>query len=118
MRKARPPHVRDTKESRLLLVLLIVIAFALITVDIRGGEDSPIDGARKAAATVLGPVESGVAGAVDPIAALERENAALKTRLGSDARNQSRVRQLDAMLKKAGAGQYGIRGAEVVAIGP
>ncbi|MGA4859273.1 rod shape-determining protein MreC [Streptomyces koyangensis] len=127
--------MRDTRESRLLLVLLIVIAFALITVDIRGGEDSPIDGARKAAATVLGPVESGVAGAVDPIgnaigavrdsgsrhdriAALERENAALKTRLGSDARNQSRVRQLDAMLKKAGAGQYGIRGAEVVAIGP
>ncbi|CAM5449578.1 hypothetical protein SDIAM26S_04176 [Streptomyces diastaticus subsp. diastaticus] len=110
--------MRDTREAGLLLVLLIAIAFALITVDIRGGEGSPIDGARKAAATVLGPVESGVAGAVDPIgnavgavrdsggrhdriAALERENAALKTRLGSDARNQSRVRQLDAMLKKA-----------------
>lgn len=67
MRKARPPHVRDTRESRLLLVLLIAIAFALITVDIRGGKDSPVDGARQAAATVFGPIEDGVSTAVDPV---------------------------------------------------
>ncbi|WP_434589432.1 rod shape-determining protein MreC [Streptomyces sp. A5-4] len=126
--------MRDTRESRLLLVLLIAIAFALITVDIRGGEQSPVDGARQAAATVFGPVENGVATAVDPIgnaigavrdsgerhnriSALERENAALKQKLGSDDRNRSRVRELDGMLKKAGAGQYGIKGAEVIAIG-
>ncbi|MDJ0463556.1 rod shape-determining protein MreC [Streptomyces sp. H27-C3] len=126
--------MRDTRESRLLLVLLIAIAFALITVDIRGGEQSPVDGARQAAATVFGPVENGVATAVDPIgnaigavrdsgerhdriSALERENASLKQKLGSDDRNRSRVRELDGMLKKAGAGQYGIKGAEVIAIG-
>ncbi|WP_327269525.1 rod shape-determining protein MreC [Streptomyces sp. NBC_01218] len=126
--------MRDTRESRLLLVLLIVIALALITVDIRGGEDSPVDGARQAAATVFGPVENGVAAAVDPvgnaigavrdsgdrhdrIAALEKENAGLKTALGSDARTNSRVRQLDAILKNADAGQYGIKGAQVIAIG-
>ncbi|MHC5701440.1 rod shape-determining protein MreC [Streptomyces tirandamycinicus] len=126
--------MRDTKESRLLLVLLIAIAFALITVDIRGGEESPVDGARQAAAAVFGPVENGVASAVDPvgnaigairdsgerhdrIAVLERENAALKARLGSDDRNRSRIRQLDSMLKKAASGQYGIKGAEVIAIG-
>ncbi|MFF8553057.1 rod shape-determining protein MreC [Streptomyces sp. NPDC015501] len=126
--------MRDTRESRLLLVLLIAIAFALITVDIRGGEESPVDGARQAAATVFGPIENGVSAAVDPvgnaigavrdsgnrhdrISVLEKENAALKARLGSDDRTNSRVRQLDAMLKKAGAGQYGIKGAEVIAIG-
>ncbi len=126
--------MRDTRESRLLLVLLIAIAFALITVDIRGGEDSPVDGARSAAATVFGPIENGVSAAVDPVgnavaairdsgerhdrlAALERENAALKARLGSDDRNRSRLRQLDKMLKVAGEGQYGIKGAEVIAIG-
>ncbi|MFJ2741917.1 rod shape-determining protein MreC [Streptomyces sp. NPDC087440] len=126
--------MRDTRESRLLLVLLIAVAFALITVDIRGGEQSPVDGARQAAAAVFGPVEKGVATAVDPIGnaigavrksgddhdqlkALERDNQELKLRLGSDDRNQSRVRQLDGMLKKAGAGQYGIKGAEVIAIG-
>ncbi|MEC4014846.1 rod shape-determining protein MreC [Streptomyces sp. H27-D2] len=126
--------MRDTRESRLLLVLLIAIAFALITVDIRGGEQSPLDGSRQAAASVFGPVENGVAAAVDPvgnaiaavrdsddrhdrISALERENSALKTRLGSDDRTRSRARELDKMLKTAGAGQYGIKGAQVIAIG-
>ncbi|MEU6663775.1 rod shape-determining protein MreC [Streptomyces sp. NPDC046821] len=126
--------MRDTRESRLLLVLLIAIAFALITVDIRGGEASPVEGARRAAAAVFGPVEKGVAGAVDPIgnaiaavkdsgtrhnrvSELEHENAALKAKLGSDDRNRSKVRQLDSLLKTAGAGQYGIKGAQVIAIG-
>jgi len=126
--------VRDTRESRLLLVLLIAVAFALITVDIRGGEDSPVDGARQGAAAVFGPIENGVSAAVDPVgnavsavrdsgerhdrlAELEKENAALKARLGSDDRNSSRLKQLDKMLKIAGEGQYGIKGAQVIAIG-
>ncbi|MFE9865804.1 rod shape-determining protein MreC [Streptomyces sp. NPDC005506] len=126
--------MRDTRESRLLLVLLIAIAFALITVDIRGGEESPVDGARQAAATAFGPVEKGVAAAVDPvgnaigairasgarhdrIAVLEQQNAALKAKLGSDDRNRNRVRELDKLLKKSSAGQYGIKAAEVIAIG-
>ncbi|AJT67086.1 rod shape-determining protein MreC [Streptomyces chattanoogensis] len=126
--------MRDTRESRLLLVLLVAIAFALITVDIRGGEQSPLDGARQAAASAFGPVENGVAGVVSPvgnaigavrdsgerhsrIARLEQENAALKAKLGSADRNRSRAAQLDKMLKTAGAGQYGIKGAEVIAIG-
>jgi rod shape-determining protein MreC len=115
-------------------VLLIAVAFALITVDIRGGEDSPVDGARQAAATVFGPIENGVSSAVDPVgnavsairdsgerhdrlARLEQENAALKAKLGSDDRNASRLKQLDKMLKVAGEGQYGIKGAQVIGIG-
>ncbi|MFI1968146.1 rod shape-determining protein MreC [Streptomyces cinnamoneus] len=126
--------MRDTRESRLLLVLLIAIAFALITVDIRGGEQSPLDGARHAAASVFGPVEKGVAAAVDPvgdavaavrdsgdrsrrITDLERENTALKQKLGSDDRNRGRLRELDTMLGTAARGQYGIKGAQVIAIG-
>lgn len=126
--------MRDTRESRLLLVLLIAVAFALITVDIRGGEDSPVDGARQGAAAVFGPIENGVSDAVDPVgnavsavrdsgerhdrlAELTKENAALKARLGSDDRNSSRLKQLDKMLKISGEGQYGIKGAQVIAIG-
>ncbi|MGW5661174.1 rod shape-determining protein MreC [Streptomyces sp. NPDC003758] len=126
--------MRDTRESRLLLVLLIAIAFALITVDIRGGQDSPVEGARQAAATVFGPIENGVSSAVDPvgnaiaavrdsgsrhdrIAQLERDNAALKAKLGSDDRNRSRLKQLVKMIRVAGEGQYGIKGAEVIGIG-
>ncbi|WP_431044474.1 rod shape-determining protein MreC [Streptomyces sp. P1-3] len=126
--------MRDTRESRLLLVLLVAIAFALITVDIRGGDDSPLDGARETAADVFGPVENSVAGMVDPvgnaiaavrdsdkrhdrISALERENAELKQRLGSDVRNRARLIEFDRLMKTAGAGRYGVTGAEVIAIG-
>ncbi|MET9292653.1 rod shape-determining protein MreC [Streptomyces sp. NPDC003077] len=126
--------MRDTRESRLLLVLLVAIAFALITVDIRGGEQSPLDGVRQVAASAFGPVEKGVATVVDPIgnavgavrdsgerhtriSELERENAALKARLGSSDRNRNRAAELDKLLKTAGAGQYGIKGAQVIAVG-
>jgi rod shape-determining protein MreC len=115
-------------------VLLVAIAFALITVDIRGGEQSPLDGARSAAATVLGPVENGVAGAVAPvgnaikavrdsggranrISELERQNAELKQELGSKDVTRNRARELDKLLKVAAAGQYRVKGAQVIAIG-
>ncbi|MFI0213718.1 rod shape-determining protein MreC [Streptomyces lydicus] len=126
--------MRDTRESRLLLVLLVAIAFALITVDIRGGEQSPLDGVRQAAASAFGPVERGVARVVDPvgnavgavrdsgqrhsrIAELEHQNEALKAKLGSSDRNRSRAAELDKILKTAGTGQYAIKGAQVIAIG-
>jgi rod shape-determining protein MreC len=126
--------VRDTKESRLLLVLLVVVAFALITMDIRGGENSPLDRPRQAAQSVFGPVENAVSGVVDPvgnavdavrdsggrsstISRLERENAALKQQLGSKDITRNRAQELDKLLKTAGAGQYAIKGAQVIAIG-
>jgi rod shape-determining protein MreC len=126
--------VRDTRESRLLLILLVSIAFALITVDMRSGEDSPLDGARQAAAEVFGPIEEGVAAGVDPvsnaiaavresgdrhdrISELEEENAELRMELGSESFRESRMEQVEELLGTAGAGQYGIVGAQVIAIG-
>ncbi|WP_181765790.1 rod shape-determining protein MreC [Streptomyces albidus (ex Kaewkla and Franco 2022)] len=126
--------MRDTRESRLLLVLLIAIAFALITVDIRKGEQSPMDSARQVAASAFGPVENGVSAAVDPvgnsiaavrdsgvrhnrISRLEAENARLRQELGSDDRHRARSKELDRLLKTAGAGGYGLKGAQVIGIG-
>jgi rod shape-determining protein MreC len=126
--------VRDTRESRLLLILLVSIAFALITVDMRSGENSPLDGPREAAAAVFGPVEEGVAAGVDPVAnaiaavresgdrhdrisELEEENAELRQQLGSESFRDSRIEQVEELLGTAGTGQYGIVGAQVIAIG-
>lgn len=126
--------MKDTRESRLLLVLLVAIAFALITVDIRGAEQSPLDGARRGAAAALGPVQEGVATAVDPVGnavaavrdsgerhdrikRLEQENIALKRELGSNDRNRARAKELDKLLRSAGAGGYGVKAAEVIGIG-
>lgn len=126
--------MRDTRESRLLLILLVAIAFALITVDIRGGDASPLNGARDAAASLFGPVERAVAGAVNPVGdavralrdsgthearvrTLERENAELKARIASSDLAATRSAELDKLLGAAGAGQYTIKAAQVVAIG-
>lgn len=83
---------------------------------------------------MFGPIEDGVSSAVNPVgnavsavrdsgtrhdrlARLEKENAALKAKLGSDDRNSSRLKQLDKMLKVSAEGQYGIKGGQVIAIG-
>jgi rod shape-determining protein MreC len=126
--------VRDTKESRLLLVLLVVVALALITVDIRGGENSPLDRPRRVAQSAFGPVENAVSGVVDPVGnavdavrdsgrdsstikRLERENTQLKQQLGSKDTTRARAQELDKLLRVAGAGQYTVKGAQVIAIG-
>ncbi|WP_030058260.1 MULTISPECIES: rod shape-determining protein MreC [Streptomyces] len=127
--------MRDTRESRLLLILLVAVAFALITVDIKGGEDSPLGPARRAAAGVLGPVEHGAATVVDPVAdtvrafrdaatnsgrtdQLARENTELRQKLASSDMATGRTKQLDDLLRTAGAGGYTVKAAQVIAIGP
>ncbi|MFH9348132.1 rod shape-determining protein MreC [Kitasatospora sp. NPDC017646] len=127
--------MRDTRESRLLLILLVAVAFALITVDIKGGEDSPLGPARHAAAGVLGPVERGAASVVDPVAntvrafrdtatssgrtdQLARENIELRQKLASSDMATGRTKQLDDLLRTAGAGGYTVKAAQVIAIGP
>jgi rod shape-determining protein MreC len=116
------------------LVLLVAIAFALITVDIRGGDQSPLQGVRTAAASVFGPVENGVADAINPVGnaiaavrdsvsrrdrltALERENELLKRQLGSSTITRNQAAEVDRLLRTAGAGQYGVKAAQVIAIG-
>ncbi|MFG2917709.1 rod shape-determining protein MreC [Kitasatospora sp. NPDC048298] len=127
--------MRDTRESRLLLILLVAVAFALITVDIKGGEDSPLGPARHAAASVLGPVERGAATVVDPVAdtvrafrdaatdsgrtdQLARENTELRQKLASSDMATGRTKQLDDLLRTAGSGGYTVKAAQVIAIGP
>ena len=116
------------------MVLLVAIAFALITVDIRGGDQSPLQGVRTAAASVFGPVENGVADAINPVgnaiaavrdstsrhnrlAALEHQNELLKEQLGSNTVTRNKAAEVDNLLRIAGAGQYGIKAAQVIAIG-
>ena len=126
--------MRDTRESRLLLILLVAIAFALITVDIKGGEDSPLGGVRQAAAGALGPVERGASGLVDPVAGtiravrdasthqqrldqITKENTELRQWLASSDTATGRTKQLDELLGSAGKGGYTIKAAQVIAIG-
>ncbi|HSA53781.1 MAG TPA: rod shape-determining protein MreC [Yinghuangia sp.] len=127
--------MRDTRRSRMVLVLLLAISFALITVDIRGGRNSPMSHARDWASAVFGPAERATAAAVDPIGdavdavrdagdhkddkeKLEAENARLRQQLEYIELDRARVAEVDKLLRVASVGQYKIKPARVVAVGP
>jgi rod shape-determining protein MreC len=125
---------RDTRRTRVLLALLLVTSISLITIDYRGGDNSPLDGVRSLAATVFGPVERVAAAiarpvgdavdsvgslgdGVDEAARLKARNQELTRRLRTSELDRNRARELDELLHLAGAGRYTVVPARVIAIG-
>ena len=127
--------IRDSRRTRLVLGLLLLVAFALVTLDARGEERSPVDPLRSFAAALFGPVER-LAGAVakpftsavDTVAQirdqkaeldrLQKQNAELRARLRAAQLDRAAAAQLDAVLGAANRGGYKVIGAHVVAFGP
>jgi rod shape-determining protein MreC len=126
------PHKRP---SRTLLVLLLLASFTLITLDVRGGDDSPVEPLRSAAGELFGPVEEATATVVRPFQAvpeflrttgslrtdlerLEAENAALRGRLATTIVDRNRAEELDGLLRSSASTGYALVPARVVAMGP
>jgi rod shape-determining protein MreC len=126
---------RDTRRTRIVLAVLLLVSFTLITVDFRGGSDSPLSPLRDAAGAVLGPVQGAAAAVARPVSdlvtkvgslgdnearieQLQRENDRLKLDLRTSDQARTRAAELDALLKVAGVGQYRVVPAQVVALGP
>ena len=132
------PDLRPTsgkRPSRAVLFLLLLASFTLITLDVRGGDDSPLDPVRSAAGDVLGPVENGTAAAVRPftvvpeffrttsglrdeMAELKAENSQLRSRLAGASVDRNRAAELDGLLATASSTGYALVPARVVAMGP
>ncbi len=125
--------MRDTRRTRVVLAVLLLVSFTLITLDLRGGDSGPIGAIRSATGTVFGPVQRAVAAVYEPVrhffgglghdeqarlVQLEKENADLTLRLRTSQYAESRAAELDALLKVAGLGQYRIVPAQVIAVGP
>lgn len=127
--------MRDSRQGRFVLVLLLAISFALVTVDIRGGRNSPIANVRDWASAVFGPAERGVSTAVDPVGRavnavkdagsheddkkrLQDENSKLRQQVENIEFDRNRAAELDKLLRVSTAGQYKIKPARVIAIGP
>jgi rod shape-determining protein MreC len=114
--------------TRLLLVLLVLTAFTLTTLDYRAGEGSPFDGVRRGVDTVLGPAQRAVGRAARSVGrlfdgsseqqeALEQDNARLRAELETSADLRRRVGELDRLLGLANAGTYAVVPARVSALG-
>jgi rod shape-determining protein MreC len=124
--------MRDNRRTRVVLAVLLLTAFTLLTLDIRGGSGS---GLRGLGQRVFGPVERAAAAVARPIgdffdgltnissnqakiAALTAENERLQQEVDGSASDQRRIAELDALLRVAGLGQYRTVPARVVAFGP
>jgi rod shape-determining protein MreC len=126
---------RDQRRVRQLLGLMILTSFTLITIDYRGGDDSPFRGVRRAAGSFFGPIERGVATVVRPVGNalstlgnvrhLDKDLKKLKAEraevLGQARRNadlQRQVEDMEKLLKVTRAGQYRTVTAHVIGAGP
>lgn len=129
------PTSPGRRPSRAVLVLLLLASFTLITLDVRGGSDSPLEPVRSAMGDVLGPVENTTAAAVRPFAAipgffrttgglrrdvarLEAENSQLKGELAGVSVDRNRAAELDGLLATSKSTGYALVPARVVAMGP
>lgn len=132
--RVRSPASRQ-RPSRGLLVLLLLACFTVITLDVRGGEQSPVEPVRSAVGDFFGPIESATAAVVRPVAAipgllrttaalradvaeLEAENSALRSELATSSVARNRAAELDGLLATADRTGYALVPARVVAIGP
>ncbi len=123
---------RDTRRSRVIILVLLVVAFTLITVDYRSSGSS--SGLRGALRDVFGGVEGAVTTATRPVGrtlsslahpnryqkradALAAENAELKRRIAEDDEVRRQAAALSSLRLLADRGQYTIIPARVVAIG-
>jgi rod shape-determining protein MreC len=123
--------MKDTRRARLVLTILLLLAFTLITLDYRSGA---LGGGRSIASDVFGPLENTVDDVVHPIGSwfsslghlgnyksenqkLGRELAAAERQLRLSATQRSQLAQAKKLLHLAGKAQYRIVPAQVVAYG-
>lgn len=127
--------MRDTRRSRIVLAVLVLISITLIVFDLRGGDggitrplrvfgDAVLGSAERTMAVVTVPVRN-VAESLTTlgdneqrIADLESENAVLKAELDTVALDKARIADLDALLGLVESNEYSTVPAQVIAIGP
>ncbi|MDN3358184.1 rod shape-determining protein MreC [Actinomadura sp. DC4] len=126
--------MNDTRRTRAVLGVLLLVSLAMITVDYRGGDDSPLSALRGFGEAIFGPIEHGATAVVRPVAGavhtftgapgahrristLERENQRLRQQLRTGQIDRKRADQLSRLLGTSGLGGYRIVPAEVISSG-
>jgi rod shape-determining protein MreC len=117
------------------MVALVLACLTLMALDHHPGSGSPLEPARDAMGTVLGPVESGTSAAIRPvtavgdwfttrrdlqhdIAALQSENARLKAQQATSAYQRHQLQEYQGLTSTADALGQALVPAHVVAYGP
>jgi rod shape-determining protein MreC len=123
------------RPRRSVLVALVLACLTLITLDARGGSDSPVEPARRAVGEAFGPVERTTAAFVRPFTAvpsyfrskgalredinrLETENAELRHQVDTSDLDRNRLAELEGLTQTARSTGYSLVPANVIALGP
>lgn len=118
-----------------LVVALVLACLSLMTLDARGGDGSPVEGARRVVGEVLGPVESGTTTVLRPFTSvpdwfrsrdgmreqiddLEAENARLRADANRADYDRNRLQEYDALTASASELGFALVPARVVGVGP
>lgn len=127
--------MRDLRQARLILAILVLLSITFIVLDLRGTSQGPLQPLRTGAAAVFGPLESALSTVVRPIGALfgslgqfggqqdriddlTEENNTLRAELDVIADDIARVEALDALLGVAANIAVDVLPAQVIAVGP
>jgi rod shape-determining protein MreC len=121
--------VHEARRTRPVLIVLLIVAIALITLDFRDGGSSS---AHSAGGAVFGPVEHLAGDVASPfvgmyhaaagnqgseIASLQKQNDQLRAELSAEQLDQSDSAQLKQLLQLSGRGGYRVVPASVIAAG-
>ena len=116
-----------------LFVALVLASITLVTLDVSGGDDSPLEPARRAVGEAFGPVESATAAAVRPFTSvpawfrskddladqvreLEAANADLRGQVQTSGVERHRLQQYDGLTTAAEDLGHALVPARVVAL--
>jgi rod shape-determining protein MreC len=123
--------MRDTRRMRTILGLLLLTSLTIVVLSLRGSGA----GARNSASGFFGPVENAASAVVRPvrdflgsvssigtkdrqISDLQAKIDGLQQQLNASEYTRNRAKELDGLLRLAGAGQYKIVPAQAIAFGP
>ncbi len=120
--------MRDTRRTRVVLIVLLLAALALIALNYSDGSNSVVRGVRNAGGSVFGGAEHAASsvsrffsgrssGSSSQVKNLQEQVMKLRTELGQEQLSKADYAELHKMLQLAGAAQYKIVAASVIAVG-
>jgi rod shape-determining protein MreC len=119
--------VRDTRRTRLVLIVLVAAALGLIAFGYTSGSSPLARGVRGVSSSVFGGAEhatrsvvgffGGAGGSSSQVHQLQQQVATLRAELSHAQVSKSDYAQLHKLLQLAGAGRYRVVAASVIAIG-
>jgi rod shape-determining protein MreC len=119
--------VRDKRRTRVVLVVLLVVAVGLIGLNYADGSNGVLRAARNAGSAIFGGAEhaassvarffSGSGSSGTQVQSLQQQVARLRAELTGEQLSKSDYGQLRKLLQVAGAAQYRVVAATVIAVG-